>query len=92
MCGTNNNLQGNTSLHYAVSYGNFDIVSALLDSKVCDLNKTNAAGYTPVMLAALCPLENETHTMVVQRLFQLGDVNVRATQVPSIYTLPVFYS
>ncbi|CAD6244114.1 GSCOCG00013251001-RA-CDS [Cotesia congregata] len=44
---------GNTAMHYAVSHGNYDVVSILLDSKVCDINKPNAAGYTPVMLTAL---------------------------------------
>lgn len=33
--------QGNTSMHYAVSHGNFDVVSILLDSKVCSINNTN---------------------------------------------------
>uniref|UniRef100_A0A914XSZ1 Uncharacterized protein n=1 Tax=Plectus sambesii TaxID=2011161 RepID=A0A914XSZ1_9BILA len=70
----------NTALHYAVSHGNFDVVSQLLDSKVCNLNRANKAGYTPVMLAALCPIRNDTEMMVVQRLFQMGDVNVKATQ------------
>lgn len=46
--------QGNTALHYAVSHGNYDIVSCLLDSKVAPLNAMNRAGYTPVMLASLC--------------------------------------
>ena len=32
---------GNTAIHYAISHNNFDIVSVLLDSKVCDVNKTN---------------------------------------------------
>lgn len=35
---------GNTGLHYAVSHRNFDVVSILLDSKVCNVNKTNNAG------------------------------------------------
>lgn len=34
-------LQGNTAMHYAVSFGNFDVVSLLLDSKVCDISKQN---------------------------------------------------
>lgn len=71
-------------MHYAVSHGNFDVVSQLLDSKVCDLNRANKAGYTPVMLAALCPIRNDTEMMVVQRLFQMGDVNIKATQVFAI--------
>lgn len=32
---------GNTAMHYAISHSNFDIVSVLLDSKVCDVNKQN---------------------------------------------------
>ncbi|XP_026671254.1 KN motif and ankyrin repeat domain-containing protein 1 isoform X2 [Ceratina calcarata] len=69
---------GNTAMHYAVSHGNFDVVSILLDSKVCDINKANAAGYTAVMLAALAEVRNSTHASVANRLFQLADVNIRA--------------
>lgn len=32
---------GNTAMHYAISHSNFDVVSVLLDSKVCDVNKQN---------------------------------------------------
>lgn len=71
---------GNTALHYSVSHGNFDIVSLLLDSKVCDVNKQNKAGYTAIMLASLAVLKNEAHRSVIQRLFNLGDVNIRASQ------------
>lgn len=67
-----------------MSHGNFDIVSLLLDSKVANLNRPNKAGYTPVMLAALCPLADDTERTVVQRLFQMGDVNVKASQVSFI--------
>ena len=35
---------GNTAMHYAVSHGNFDVVSILLDSKVTSINQTNNAG------------------------------------------------
>ncbi|XP_031630947.1 KN motif and ankyrin repeat domain-containing protein 4 isoform X2 [Contarinia nasturtii] len=69
---------GNTCMHYAVSHGNFDVVSILLDSKVCDINKTNNAGYTCVMLVSLAKLDAAEHQTVVQRLFQMSDVNVRA--------------
>lgn len=65
-------------MHYSVSHGNFDIVSILLDSKVCNINNTNNAGYTCVMLVSLAKLEVDEHQMVVQRLFQMSDVNVRA--------------
>ncbi|KAG9435183.1 KN motif and ankyrin repeat domain-containing protein 3 isoform X1 [Apis mellifera carnica] len=69
---------GNTAMHYAVSHGNFDVVSILLDSKVCDINKANVAGYTAVMLAALAEVRNSTHASVANKLFQLADVNIRA--------------
>ncbi|BFY99638.1 hypothetical protein BsWGS_02678 [Bradybaena similaris] len=70
---------GNTAIHYCVSHGNFDIVSLLLDSEVCDINKQNKAGYTPIMLAGLLTLQNPEHLETVRRLFSLGDVNARAT-------------
>uniref|UniRef100_A0A1I7XUT5 ANK_REP_REGION domain-containing protein n=1 Tax=Heterorhabditis bacteriophora TaxID=37862 RepID=A0A1I7XUT5_HETBA len=71
---------GNTALHYAVSHANFLVVSALLDSAECQLNLANKAGYTAVMLAALSSLENDIEKAVVQRLFEMGDVNARAAQ------------
>ncbi|EYC07698.1 hypothetical protein Y032_0069g351 [Ancylostoma ceylanicum] len=71
---------GNTALHYAVSHGNFGVVSSLLDSGECQLNLANRAGYSAVMLAALSSLENDVEKAVVQRLFELGDVNARAAQ------------
>ncbi|PIO69481.1 ankyrin repeat protein [Teladorsagia circumcincta] len=58
---------GNTALHYAVSHGNFGVVSSLLDSGECQLNLANRAGYSAVMLAALSSLENEVEKAVVQR-------------------------
>ncbi|XP_060516365.1 uncharacterized protein LOC132695849 isoform X2 [Cylas formicarius] len=73
-------VSGNTAMHYAVSYGNFDVVSILLDSKVCDINKPNKAGYTSVMLVSLAEVRSQTHANVVRRLFQLADVNIRAKQ------------
>lgn len=75
---------GNTAMHYAVSHGNFDVVSILLDSKVCDINKANAAGYTSVMLAALAEVRSPTHASVANRLFQLADVNIKAKLVSKI--------
>lgn len=71
---------GNTAMHYAVSHGNFDVVSVLLDSKVCSVDVTNTAGYTSVMLVSLAHIGTETHRHVVRRLFHLADVNSRATQ------------
>ncbi|ERL86182.1 hypothetical protein D910_03595 [Dendroctonus ponderosae] len=73
-------VSGNTAMHYAVSHGNFDVVSILLDSKVCDINKPNKAGYTSVMLVSLSEVRSPTHANVVRRLFQLADVNIRASQ------------
>ncbi|XP_012264632.2 uncharacterized protein LOC105690991 isoform X1 [Athalia rosae] len=75
-----NDASGNTAMHYAVSHGNFDVVSILLDSKVCDIDTANVAGYTAVMLAALAEVRNSTHSSVANRLFQMADVNVRAKQ------------
>ncbi|XP_053967563.1 uncharacterized protein LOC128868944 isoform X3 [Anastrepha ludens] len=69
---------GNSAMHYAVSHGNFDVVSILLDSKVCNVNQMNNAGYTCVMLVSLAKLKNAAHRTVVQRLFQMADVNIRA--------------
>lgn len=71
---------GNTAMHYAVSHGNFDVVSILLDSKVTSINQTNNAGYTCVMLVSLAKLLVPEHQTVVQRLFKLADVNIRATK------------
>ena len=78
-------LQGNTAMHYAVSHGNFDVVSILLDSKVCNINRPNAAGYTCVMLVSLAQVRSDTHRQVIRRLFQLADVNVRARQVCTFF-------
>ena len=36
-------LQGNTALHYAVSHGNFEVVSLILDTQVVDVDQTNRA-------------------------------------------------
>ncbi|XP_058979806.1 KN motif and ankyrin repeat domain-containing protein 2 [Musca domestica] len=69
---------GNTAMHYAVSHCNFDVVSILLDSKVCNVNQMNNAGYTSVMLVSLAKLKNPEHRTVVERLFQMADVNIRA--------------
>lgn len=68
-------------MHYAVSHGNFDVVSILLDSKVCDVNQMNNAGYTSVMLVSLAKLKQPAHRTVVERLFKMADVNIRAKKV-----------
>ena len=40
----------------------------------------NKAGYSPPMLAALAQPKNTTELQVLERLFSLADVNVKATQ------------
>ncbi|GAB1300907.1 KN motif and ankyrin repeat domain-containing protein 3 [Apodemus speciosus] len=71
---------GNTALHYSVSHGNLAISSLLLDTGVCDVNHQNRAGYSALMLAALTSAGQEDMA-VVQRLFSMGDVNAKASQV-----------
>jgi len=73
-------VNGNTALHYSVSHGNFDVVSVLLDSKVANPNILNKAGYTCSMLISLALIRNDTHGSVVRRLFNMSDVNLRASQ------------
>ncbi|KAK0393333.1 hypothetical protein QR680_000156 [Steinernema hermaphroditum] len=72
----------NTALHYAVSHGNFGVVGVLLDCRKCNIDATNKAGYSALMLAALADLNDEHGVVsaVVQRLFQHGDVNKKAEQ------------
>lgn len=57
------------------------MVSVLLDSKVCHVDEMNKAGYSAVMLGALCELKNETESAIIQRLFQVGNVNSKAVKV-----------
>ena len=73
-------VNGNTALHYSVSHGNFDVVSVLLDSKVANPNILNKAGYTCIMLISLAQITNDTHRAVISKLFEVGDVNLRASQ------------
>ena len=67
-------------LHYSVSTGNFDIVNLLLDTKVCDVNAQNRAGYTSIMLAAVVPMTNDFERSTLKRLFQEGNVNIKSTE------------
>ncbi|XP_038068502.1 KN motif and ankyrin repeat domain-containing protein 1-like isoform X2 [Patiria miniata] len=71
---------GNTALHYSISHGNFDVVNLLLDSHVCDADRSNRAGYTAIMLASLAEMQSEKQRQSLAKLFHLGNVNVRATQ------------
>lgn len=74
-------------MHYAVSHGNFDVVSMLLDSRVCNVNQQNKAGYTAAMLVSLAVIRTDVHTAVVKRLFQMADVNIKASQVRMMQVL-----
>jgi len=75
--------QGNTALHYAVSHGNFDVVALLLDTDVVNVDQCNRAGYTAIMLASLADVQTDTQRNAVLRLFQSGNVNLQASQVPT---------
>ena len=77
-------MQGNTSLHYAVSHCNLEIVGLLLDTEACDVDKPNKAGYTPIMLASLAQIQTDRHRNIIHRLFTQGDINARASQVGNI--------
>lgn len=69
-----------------MSHGNFDVVSLLLDSKICNVNQMNNAGYTSVMLVSLAKFKDNDHRTVVERLFRMADVNIRARKVgPSLF-------
>jgi len=59
------------------------VVSVLLDSKVAQVDEMNRAGYSAVMLGALCDLGNETESAIIQRLFQVGNINAKALKVCS---------
>ncbi|XP_004616837.2 KN motif and ankyrin repeat domain-containing protein 2 isoform X2 [Sorex araneus] len=71
---------GNTALHYSVSHANFPVVRQLLDSGVCQVDKQNRAGYSPLMLTALAPLKTQDDIDTVLQLFRQGDVNAKASQ------------
>uniref|UniRef100_A0A8D3ALW8 KN motif and ankyrin repeat domains 1b n=1 Tax=Scophthalmus maximus TaxID=52904 RepID=A0A8D3ALW8_SCOMX len=49
-------------------------------TEVCNVNKQNKAGYTPIMLAALAAVETPEDMRVVEQLFTRGDVNAKASQ------------
>jgi len=69
---------GNTAMHYAASHLKMDIIKVLLDTKVCDVNHRNKAGYTPIMLLALADMGSSSEQAVARLLFSLGDVNIKA--------------
>ncbi|XP_053439237.1 KN motif and ankyrin repeat domain-containing protein 2 isoform X2 [Nycticebus coucang] len=71
---------GNTALHYSVSHANFPVVRQLLNSGVCQVNKQNCAGYSPIMLTALATLKTQDDIETILQLFRLGNVNAKASQ------------
>lgn len=48
---------------------------------VCQVDKQNRAGYSPLMLTALAALRNQEDMETVLQLFRLGNVNAKASQV-----------
>lgn len=48
---------------------------------VCQVDKQNRAGYSPIMLTALATLKTQDDIETVIQLFRLGDVNAKASQV-----------
>ena len=62
-----------------MSTGNFEIVNLLLDTKVCDVNAQNKAGYTSIMLAAVVPITCDYERQTLKRLFGEGNVNIKST-------------
>ncbi|XP_030879172.1 KN motif and ankyrin repeat domain-containing protein 2-like [Leptonychotes weddellii] len=75
---------GNTALHYSVSHANFPVVRQLLDSGVCQVDKQNRAGYSPIMLTALATLKTQDDIETILQLFRLGNVNAKASQVRAV--------
>uniref|UniRef100_A0A8C4QTD1 KN motif and ankyrin repeat domain-containing protein 1 n=1 Tax=Eptatretus burgeri TaxID=7764 RepID=A0A8C4QTD1_EPTBU len=71
---------GNTALHYSVSYANFPVVGLLLDTGVCNVDQSNHAGYTALMLASLAAPTRNDDPGIVQRIFSLGNVNTKSSQ------------
>ena len=64
-------LQGNTVLHYAISHGNISVVESLLSIEELDVDRTNQAGYTSAMLAALCDVTSDNEQRVFKELFSV---------------------
>ena len=63
-----------------------DIVNLLLDTQSIDINKQNKAGYTAIMLASLAHVTTDRQRDIIARMFGMGDVNARASQVVYTFT------
>lgn len=55
---------------------------------VCNVDHQNKAGYTALMLAALAAVEQEDDMNMVRRLFSMGNVNAKASQVGASHPDP----
>lgn len=55
---------------------------------ICNVDHQNKAGYTALMLAALAAVEQEEDMNVVRRLFSMGNVNAKASQVGVVWRPP----
>jgi len=58
-----------------------EIVNLLLDTQSIDVNKQNKAGYTAIMLASLAQVTTDRQREIISKMFSMGDVNARASQV-----------
>lgn len=54
---------------------------------VCQVDKQNRAGYSPIMLTALATLKTQDDLETVLQLFRLGNVNAKASQVQALHTV-----
>lgn len=56
----------------------------MVKTGVANINLQNKAGYTPIMLAALCDVNTEEERKALRLLLHKGDVNISASQVSKI--------
>lgn len=70
--------QGNTALHFALSYSRMDIVQVVLDTGLAEVDKANKVGNTAILISALAVEPTKFNLEVLQKLFTVGNVNVTA--------------
>lgn len=73
------NDQGATCLHLAVGHGALSVIQLILDSGYAEPDRLNTAGYSAVMIAAMSPLITTDALTILNRLFSMGNVNLRST-------------
>ncbi|TGZ65136.1 hypothetical protein CRM22_006033 [Opisthorchis felineus] len=81
------NEQGDTCLHLAVGHGAWDVVNLILDSGYAEPDRLNRAGYSPVMVASLGAQSSAFAMNPLDRLFYMGDVNLRSNADPQLTPL-----